>query len=163
MTVEPPEEPPRPEGRLRPMRAGVLVLWGLVGLVAGWLYHRIIDQGTGTAPLVSWAQPTALVLVAGVLFVTAWSTRRTIRLRPGGLSPAHAVNRLVLARACAYVGALAGGGYLGYAVSWVGVQSDLADQRALRSACAAVAGILMVIAGVLLERACRVPPEDPAP
>ena len=145
------------------MRTGVLVAWALVGLVAGWLYHRIIDSGTGTAPLVSWAQPVALLLVAGVLFVTAWSTRRTIRMRPGGLSPAHAVNRLVLARACAYVGALAGGGYLGYAVSWLGVQSDLADQRALRSAIAGIAGILMVVAGVLLERACRVPPEDDAP
>jgi len=145
------------------MHPGVLVVWGLVGLVAGWLYHRMIDRGTGTAPLVSWAQPAALVLVAVVLFVTAWSTRRTIRHRPGGLSPAHAVNRLVLARACAYVGALAGGAYLGYAVSWLGVESDLAHQRALRSACAAVAGVLMVVAGVLLERACRVPPEDDAP
>jgi len=163
VTAEPPEEPPRSEGRLRPMRPGVLIAWGLVGLVAGWLYHRILDQGTGTAPLVSWAQPAALLLVAAVLFVTAWSTRRTIRLRPGGLTPAHAVNRLVLARACAYVGALAGGGYLGYAVSWLGVQSDLADQRAFRSVVAGVAGILMVVGGVLLERACRVPPEDDAP
>jgi lysylphosphatidylglycerol synthetase-like protein (DUF2156 family) len=145
------------------MHPGVLVAWGVVGLLAGWLYHWIIDHGTGTAPLVSWAQPAALVLVAAVLFVTAWSTRRTIRLRPGGLSPSHAVNRLVLARACAYVGALAGGVYLGYAVSWLGVESDLAHQRALRSACAGVAGVLMVIAGVLLERACRVPPEDDAP
>jgi hypothetical protein len=145
------------------MRPTVLVLWALVGFVGGWLYHWFVARGTGTAALVSWAQPAALLLVALVLFVTAWSTRRTIRLRPGGLSPAHAVNRLVLARACAYVGALAGGGYLGYALSWLGIDSDLADQRAIRSACAAAAGLLMVVAGVLLERACRVPPEDPAP
>jgi hypothetical protein len=145
------------------MRPAVLVLWALVGFVGGWLYHWFVARGTGTAALVSWAQPAALLLVALVLFVTAWSTRRTIRLRPGGLSPAHAVNRLVLARACAYVGALAGGAYLGYALSWLGIDSDLADQRAIRSACAAAAGLLMVVAGVLLERACRVPPEDPAP
>ncbi len=145
------------------MRPAVLVLWALVGFVAGWIYHWAVARGTGTAALVSWAQPAALLLVAIVLFVTAWSTRRTIRLRPGGLSPAHAVNRLVLARACAYVGALAGGAYLGYALSWLGIDSDLADQRAIRSACAAAAGLLMVVGGVLLERACRVPPADPAP
>ena len=163
MSTQPPEEPQRSDGRLRPMRPTVLVLWALVGFVGGWIYHWAVARGTGTAALVSWAQPAALLLVAIVLFVTAWSTRRTIRLRPGGLSPAHAVNRLVLARACAYVGALAGGAYLGYALSWLGIDSDLADQRALRSACAAVAGLLMVVAGVLLERACRVPPEDSAP
>ena len=74
------------------------------------------------------------------------------------------MNRLVLARACAYVGALAAGVYFGYAVSWLGVSSsDLAGQRAFRSACAGVAGVLVVVGGLLLERACRVPPEDDEP
>jgi hypothetical protein len=74
------------------------------------------------------------------------------------------VNRLVLARACAYVGALAAGAYIGYAVSWLGVNSsDLAGQRAFRSACAGVAGLLIVVGGLLLERACRVPPKDDEP
>jgi Protein of unknown function (DUF3180) len=160
---EPPDEgpePPDPEGRLRPMSAAALCIWAVVGLVAGWGFHAYADRGTGLPPQVSWAQPLALVLVAAILFGTAWSTRRTIAQHPGRLSPHQAVNRLVLARACAYVGALAGGAYLGYAVSWLGVDStELAGQRAFRSACAGVAGILIVIGGVLLERACRVPPE----
>jgi uncharacterized protein DUF3180 len=161
---EPPDEgpePPDPEGRLRPMSAAALCIWAVVGLVAGWGFHAYADRGTGLPPQVSWAQPLALVLVAAILFGTAWSTRRTIAQHPGRLSPHQAVNRLVLARACAYVGALAGGAYLGYAVSWLGVDStELAGQRAFRSACAGVAGILIVIGGVLLERACRVPPEE---
>jgi hypothetical protein len=102
--------------------------------------------------------------VAAILGGTAWTTRRTITQHPGRLSPHQAVNRLVLARACAYVGALAGGVYIGYAVSWLGVSStELAGQRAFRAACAGVSGVLIVVGGLLLERACRVPPEDDEP
>jgi Protein of unknown function (DUF3180) len=146
------------------MGPGALVAWALVGLVAGWFLHWTTDRGTGTPPTVSWAQPLALLLVAAILWGTALSTRRTVHQRPRRLSPHQAVNRLVLARACAYVGALAAGFYVGYAVSWLGVQSSvLADQRVFRSACAGVAGILIVVGGLLLERACRVPPEDDEP
>ena len=170
MSAEP--EPPddglepsdQPTGRLRPMGPGGIAAWGLVGLVGGWLFHRMLDRGTGTPPTVSWAQPLALLLVAAILWGTAWSTRRTLQQRPLRLSPHQAVNRLVLARACAYVGALVAGFYFGYAVSWVGVEtSDLAGQRVFRSACAGIAGILIVVGGLLLERACRVPPEDDEP
>ena len=38
----------------------------------------------------------------------------------------------MLARACALVGALAAGGYAGYAVTWLGDASELADERLLR-------------------------------
>jgi lysylphosphatidylglycerol synthetase-like protein (DUF2156 family) len=145
------------------MTGAALSLWSVVGLVAGWMLHRIIDEGTGTAPLISWAQPLALLLVAAILGGTAWSTYRNIRQHRGALSPHHAVNRLVLARACAYVGCLMAGAYFGYAVSWLGVDSDLAHQRAIRSAFAGAAGVLAVIAALLLERACRVPGDDDEP
>ena len=164
---EPPEDElpeQQPEGHLRPMSPVTLVAWALVGFVAGVVFHRLLDRGTGIPPTVSWAQPLSLLLVAAILWSTAWSTRRTLQQRPRRLTPHQAVNRLVLARACAYVGALVAGFYLGYAASWLGVDtSDLAGQRVFRSACAGAAGILIVIGGLLLERACRVPPKDDAP
>jgi hypothetical protein len=141
-----------------------LAIWAAVGLVAGWVFHWFSDRGANVPPQVPWIQALALFLVACILGGTAWSTRRTIAHHPGSLSPHQAVNRLVLARACAYVGALAAGVYIGYAVSWLGVSSSvIAGQRAFRSACAGVAGILIVVGGLLLERACRVPPEDVEP
>ncbi len=165
MSVEPPDEPPPPlEGRLRPMGPGALIAWGLVGLVAGWLFHSLLNRGTGVPPTVSWGQPLTLLLVAAILWATAWSTRRTVQQRTSRLSPHQFVNRLALARASAYVGALVAGFYFGYAVSWIGVDtSDLAGQRVFRSACAGVAGVLVVVGGVLLERACRVPQGDDQP
>lgn len=145
------------EGRLRPMSGAALTVWAVIGLVGGWVFHRILDQGTGSAPMVSWVQPLALLLVAAILGGTAWSTQRTLGQQVGRLAPYHAVNRLVLARACAYVGCLMGGAYAGYAVSWLGVPSELADEKALRAAIAALAGVLVVVTALLLERACRVP------
>jgi integral membrane sensor domain MASE1 len=72
------------------------------------------------------------------------------------LEPHQAVNRLVLARAGALVGALVAGGYAGYAISWIGDPAELAGQRILRSVIAVVAGVLIVVGALLLERACRV-------
>nr|WP_207619910.1 DUF3180 domain-containing protein [Nocardioides sp. IC4_145] len=139
-----------------------MTAWAVVGLVGGWLVHPVADRW-GTPPLVTWAQPLALLLVVAILGATAWITYRQVHVRRERLDPQQAVNRLVLARACAYVGALAAGGYLGYAVSWLGVPAELAEQRAWRSAAAALTGAGVAVTALLLERACRVRSDDPAP
>ena len=150
------EEPPDPEGRLRPTSYAVVTLWGVVGLVLGWLWKPVAEQLNGTAPVVSWAQPGALWLVAGAILITWWQTHRAVQVRRERLEPHRAVNRLVLARAGALVGALVAGGYAGYAVSWIGDPAELAGQRIVRSVVAVLAGLAMVVGALLLERACRV-------
>ena len=70
------------------------------------------------------------------------------------------MNRLVLARAGALVGALVAGGYAGYAVSWIGDPAELAGQRIIRSLVAVAAGVVIVVGALLLERACRVQKKD---
>jgi hypothetical protein len=162
VSAEPPEGSPA-EGRLRPMSPSALAAWGVVGLIAGWLFHRVVYSGPKFAPVVPWSQSVALALVAAILFVTARSTRRSIQQRQDGLTPHHFVNRLALARACAYVGCLMAGAYFGYALSWIRVDSELGPERILRASVAGVCGLLVVAAGVMLERACRVPPEDDEP
>lgn len=147
-------------GRLRPTSLATLCVWAVVGLVGGWLLHGASVRLTGSAPLVTWAQPLALVLVAAILGATAYVTWRTVQVRHERLDPHQAVNRLVLARACALVGALLAGGYAGYAVSWIGIDSDLASQRLWRSVAAALAGVAIVVTAIALERACRVRSDD---
>src|SRR3954467_13971060 len=111
------------------MSPAALCTWTAIGLVAGWLFHLMTDQGTGLPPQVPWTQALALFLVAAILLGTALSTRRTIAQHPARLSPHQAVNRLVLARACAYVGALVAGFYLGYPGGWCGrAPSELAGR-----------------------------------
>jgi hypothetical protein len=155
--------PPEPFGSLRPTPPVVLAAWAVVGLAGGWLVHPLAERISGTAPIVSWLQPLALLLVGAILGVTAHATWRTVHVRRERLLPHQAVNRLVLARACAFVGALAAGGYLGYALSWVGVEAELADQRLVRSLVAAAGSVVVVVTALLLERACRVRDDGPQP
>jgi lysylphosphatidylglycerol synthetase-like protein (DUF2156 family) len=132
----------------------------VAGLVGGWLLHPVAERLGGSAPVVSWVQGAVLFFVAALLLLVARHTRRT---QDGGerLEPHRAVNRLVLARASALVGALVAGGYAGYAVSWLGDPAQLADQRVLRSAVAALGGVAITITALLLERACRVRSDEP--
>lgn len=146
-------------GSLRPTSPVVLVLWALAGLVVGWLVHPLTDR-MGTPPVVTWTQPAGLALVAAILGYTAWATWRTVHVRRERLDPAQAVNRLVLARACALVGALVGGGYLGYALSWLGDGAESAEQRVVRSGAAVLVCAAVLVAALLLERACRVRADD---
>lgn len=157
MTGSPGQEPP--DGHLRPTGPAAVGASVMVGLVAGWLLHPVSDR-LGNPPVVSWLQPTALFVVAAVLLATAYVTHRTLHVQRRWLEPHHAVNRLVLARASVLVGGLAAGGYLGYAVSWLGVAAELGGERIVRSLLAALAGGLMVVGALLLERACRVRSDD---
>lgn len=154
------EDPVPPEGHLRPTTGASLAIAAVVGLVVGWLLRPVMVRINGTAPFVTWVQALALVFVAAALAYVAWDTWQTIQVRHQRPPGNRAVNRLVLARASALVGALAAGGYAGYGVTWLGDASELADERLLRCGVAAVGGLLMMLASLALERACRVPSED---
>jgi nicotinamide riboside transporter PnuC len=110
---------------------------------------------------VSWVQALALVLVAAIMAFLAWHTWQTVQVRHERLDPQRAVNRLVLARACALGGALVAAGYVGYAVSWLGDQSQLADRWILISLVAAAGGVGVTLASLVLERACRTGGDEP--
>lgn len=149
--------------RMVPTSPTVLLGVALAGVVLGRLVRPAIEWAGGLAPVVGWSQASVLAVVAAVLLATARATRAALPAHRVAEQPQLAVNRLLLARASAVVGALVGGGYVGYAVAWLGDPSQLADQRVLRSLLTAVAAAVVVLSAVLLERACRVPPAPPAP
>lgn len=161
---DPDQDPERdPEGRLRPTSATSLAVAAAIGLVVGGLLRTVALALDGTAPIVTWIQALSLVFVACFVGALAWDTWRTLHVRHQRLEPHRAVNRLVLARACALVGALVAAGYAAYAVTWIGDGSELAGQRILRSGVAALGGVAIVITSLLLERACRLPSREEGP
>jgi hypothetical protein len=156
---QPPVEPPG--GRLRPTSPAWLTMCAVVGLVGGWLVRPLAVELNGTSRVVSWSQPIALGAVALIVASAAWTTWRQLQVRHERMEAHRALNRLALARSSAYVGALVAGGYAGYAVSWLGLVSELVGEQVTRALVAAVAGGAMVVGGLLLERACRVRSDDP--
>ena len=158
-----PERDERPGGRLGQTTQAAVAVTFAVGLVGGWLVRRVASLTERPAPLVTWSQALVLFLGAAILAVTAWHTGRALdgrQLRP---EPYRLVNRLVLAGASALAGSLVAGGYLGYALSWLGVASELAGQRAARALLAGVGGLLVLVMALWLERACRVRSGDDPP
>lgn len=156
-----PDDRPPPTGRVRTTSAAAVAGFAVVGLVLGWLLRPVSVAVNGTAPTVSWLPAVTLLFVALIVGWLAWSTFRTVHRRRGHLEPHHAVNRLVLAKACAIAGALFSGGYFGYALSWLGLtEGALAHERMVHAVLAGVAGVLLVVGSLLLERACRVSQDE---
>ena len=157
------KEPEQPRGHVRATSVGTVLGLGLTALVVGRLVRPVsIWRGWSIQP-VGWFPVLGLILVAAILGGVAWLTHRDLHRRGRRLEPHKAVNRLVLAKSSALVGALVAGGYLGYALSWVRVSdAALARQRMVQSLIAGVAGVLIVAAALLLERACRVREGDDA-
>ena len=156
------EEPDleEPQGRIRVTGPGPLVVSGVIGLVLGWAVRPLSLWLDYPEPNVSLTSIGALVFVAATVGATAYVTRRTVRRNRHDLAHHAAVNRLVLGKACALVGALALGGYVGYAVAQLGVSNPAADARFWRSLLAALGSLAVMVTALLLEQACRVPKGD---
>lgn len=156
------------DGRLRRTQPRALLFAAVVGAVLGWLLVTTTDYLGMSAPLVPWLAPAALWLGAIVVGGLAWALYRRLRVRRLRIDPSQAVTYLALAKASALAGALVAGGYLAFGALFVGRwEAESPRERVVRSAVAAVAGIALMIAGLLMERACEVPPsdddEDPEP
>jgi hypothetical protein len=153
-------EPDPPQGRILPTGPGPLVVAGVIGLVLGWSIRPLALRFDYPEPSVSFTSIGALFFVAAIIGATAYSTRRTVRRNRLDLAHHQAVNRLVLGKACALVGALALGGYLGYAVAQLGVSAPAADERLWHALLGALGALAATVAALMLEHACRVPDDD---
>ena len=99
-----------------------------------------------------------LVFVAAVVLVTYLVARHRFRTNPRDIEPQQAVTFLVLGKAAALGGAIIGAGYLVFALLFVrDISAEGPRERVIRGAVAAVAGAITMVAGLLLERQCRVP------
>jgi hypothetical protein len=153
----------QPQGSidLTPRRA--LAVAAMFGGLAGWLIVITANAFDVIPPSVPWTAPAGLVLVAALVGGLAYSTHQRIQVRHERIDPQRAVAFLVLGKASALAGAVVGGGYLAYGLMFI-TRLDAAGprDRVIRSALAVLAGLALMIAGLLLERACKVPgdPDD---
>jgi Protein of unknown function (DUF3180) len=145
-------------GRIRPTRLRTLAAVAAGGLVVGWFGVPLLREVDGTVPTIPWVSVLALLFAGAVLVGMAWQTWTQLHRRHQRIDPHRAVNFLVLAKASAIVGAAVAGVYLGYAAQYLdGLGYDAPTSRVLRGAAGTVAGVLIVVGGLVLERACIVP------
>lgn len=159
-TSPPPDEPESP-GRVDLTSPGPVVVAIALGLVVGWAFRPATLRLGRPEPDVGWSA-VALVwflaaIVGGAAYLTWAALHRDGRRLPGD----QAVNRLVLGKACALVGALLLGGYVGYAIGHLNLAGQPnATARLVRSSVAALGAAGLLLASLLLERACRVRRDD---
>lgn len=146
------------QGTVGPTRIRALIALFFVGGVLGYAFARTTIALNGIAPQVQWSSVIVLLAAAAIVLVLANATYRTLHRDRRRMDVHRAVRFLLLAKASALVGAIVAGGYLGFAVEFVDqLDVQLPQERVVRSVSAAIAAVLLVVGGLLLERACRVP------
>lgn len=142
-----------------PRRA--LVVAALFGGLAGWLLAITTQALNIVPPTIPWSAPVGLFVVAALVGAIAWTTHQQIQVRRERMEPSRAVAFLVLGKASALGGALVAGGYLGFALDFVTrLQAEGPRDRVVLSLVSLVGGLALMAAGLLLERACRVPYDE---
>jgi hypothetical protein len=149
---------------VRPVRrtsAFNVAVWVTVGLVIGLLVRPVAVRLDASPPRVGLGPATTLFIVALVVGAFAWSTWQSLHKKHERMTSDHAAKMLALSRSCVIVGALFAGGYGGFALAFINdLDTPLGHERAVNGGVAALAGILLLVAALLLERACRLPEDD---
>ncbi|WP_458112783.1 DUF3180 domain-containing protein [Arthrobacter sp. R1-13] len=147
---------------MKPINPLLLLAIGLVLAVAGWLATLLANRFSFATPVLPL---TALVTMGVIVALTLVLGIRVLRWRNGKkkkmLNPILAAWTLVLAQACAYTGAMLLGWHAGIFVELLQIWSMRSSQPLMWLALGmAGGGLVMIIVGLLVERFCRIPPED---
>ena len=149
---------------MKPARASAAVVTAAFTAAIGWLLLDFWSGGGGRMPPQSYVAAVAILVVAAVVVVLGWEVRRSVRgERTPPMNPLAAARVAVLSKAAVYGGAVLTGWYAALGLSVLDDASGVRRERLLASAAAAVASAVLVGAGLLAQRWCRLPPDDESP
>ncbi|MFT4298862.1 MAG: DUF3180 family protein [Aeromicrobium sp.] len=151
-----PQRPPQVQ--VPPTSVRLLAVVLCLGLALGALVPAVVRRLGGEVPVLSWA-PMWLLLAAsvtvGVLARVVW---RAVHQDHQRVTADRALFHLVLARASSRVGMGLAGAYGGFALAYLRVvETAHGRDRVVHGVAAGLAALLLAAAGLLLERACRLP------
>ena len=147
---------------MKPVSPLLLLLIAVALAVLGWLGSLISGRYSLDTPVL----PLTGLLTMGVIVVlTLILGIRVLRWRNGKkkkmLNPILAAWTLVLAQACAYTGSVLLGWHAGIFVDQLRLWNLRSDQTlAWQALVMAGGGLVMIVVGLMVERFCRIPPED---
>jgi hypothetical protein len=156
---------------MRPTRPGTLLA---VAAVLAVLVYLAAELAYGSLPQPPASAPVTLVLLALAELALAKVVRDRVQRRRDAfgrpprraLHPVQVARAAALAKASSLTGAVVTGVYTGL-LAWTAPRADVlsaAADDAPVAAVTALAGLLLTVSALLLERACRVPdpPEEAA-
>lgn len=151
-------DPDHDHRRLHLTRPRTLGIAALAGAMASLVFVVVAQRLSGHPPVLPWTGPLVLLFVAAVLGGLAYTTWRRIQVRREPIEAQRAVTFLALGKASAIGGAAIAAGYLIFVVASAGnLGATGPQQRVIRGLVSTAAGVLIAAAGLMLERACRVP------
>lgn len=140
----------------------VLLVIGVGLAVAGWFATLMAARYSLATPVLPL---TGLVTMGAIVAVTLILGIRVLRWRNGKkkkmLNPILAAWTLVLAQACAYTGAMLLGWHAGIFMDQLRLWNVRSGQEITwQTLVMAGGGLVMIVVGLVVERFCRIPPED---
>lgn len=139
----------------------LLAIAAVVGVVV-WSLLRLLQSSGGSPLPLPWTAVGGMLVIGAVVTAAGWPVRQFNRGRQQQRFDAlRAARTVVLAKACSYSGAALAGFY---AAQVVLVLPDLSieprRERLFMAGAAVLAALVMVAAGLVVERWCRLPPRD---
>jgi hypothetical protein len=147
---------------VRHTRPATVVLFGLVGAIAGFVLEVALAAAGQPVMIPPYTLAVTLVAAAVIVVVLAVPIRRAIRgTSATRINPFRAMRVVVLAKASSLVGALIAGFSAGVLVFLL-TRPVVADVGSLwPGIVAALAGAVLLVAGLVAERLCTLPPDEP--
>jgi hypothetical protein len=147
---------------VKPVNLFLLIVVGLFLAFAGWFATVMTTRYSMATPVLP---QTGLVTMGVIVALTLVLGIRVLRWRNGKkkkmLNPILAAWTLVLAQACAYTGTVLLGWHAGIFLELLRVWNLRSDQGITwLTVSMAGGGLVMIIVGLVVERFCRIPPED---
>lgn len=141
-----------------------MILLGALATAAGWLGLDLWNSRGGMAPPLPWTAALGTLGLGAAVVAAGLPVRRWVAgRRERALDPLVAARIVVLAKAAAYGGAVLVGWY---AAQGLILLPDLVGDRRTRFVVAAICtltAIALAVAGLIVQRWCRVPPSEDGP
>lgn len=143
-----------------PTRWRVLLTVALLTGAVVYAVTRVWSSRSSMLPGVPIGAAVVIALLGVAVLLTALTLRGRFQHKPGRepVPPLAAARLVVVAKTASHAGALLAGAYAGLFVFYLfDLDTEIRTSRMIASVACVGAAVLLVVAGLVLERLCRIP------